>query len=384
MKIALVHDYLSQDGGAEKVLRAFRELWPDAPIFVLFHDRAKLPDFDPELIRESYLSHLPFVSTKFQWYLPLMPGATERFNLDGFDLVLSSTSAFAKGILTSPDTLHISYCHSPTRYLWSDTHSYVADLPYNRIVKMFLPRLISRLRLWDKMSADRVDQFIANSRTVQNRIQKYYRRDSLVIHPPVDFEKFFISKNVGKYFVAGGRLVPYKNLDLVIRTFNRLRLPLKIFGVGPESARLRKIAKDNIEFLGKISDEQKAELFSGAAAFIHPQLEDFGITPLEAMASGRPVIAFAEGGATETVVPGETGVFFREQTWESLFEAVLHFNSLAWDSEKIREHAGKFRAENFKLAIRDYVEHHYEEFQKGLHQPQLLNLTTRPHPTLSL
>lgn len=372
MRIALVHDYLSQDGGAERVLRAFRELWPTAPIFVLFHDRKKFPEFPEELIHESYLGHLPFVSNKLQWYLPLMPGATERHNLKNFDIVLSSTSAFAKGILTSPETLHISYCHTPTRYLWSDTHTYLADLPYNRFVKMFLPRLISQLRLWDKMSTDRVDHFIANSRTVQNRIQKYYRRDSTVIHPPVDLNKFYISKNVDDYFVAGGRLVPYKNLDLVIRTFNRLRLPLKIFGVGPEAARLKMIAKDNIEFLGKISDDQKARLLSSAAAFIHPQLEDFGITPLEAMASGRPVIAFAEGGATETVLPGETGIFFKEQTWESLYDAVSHFDSQSWDSERIREHAGKFRTENFKSQMRDYVDHHFEEFKKGLYQPSLL------------
>lgn len=373
MRIALVHDYLSQDGGAERVLRAFNELWPNAPTFVLFHDRKKFPDFPEELIHESYLGRLPFISKKLQWYLPLMPGATERHNLKDFDVVLSSTSAFAKGILTSPDTLHISYCHTPTRYLWSDTHTYLADLPYNPLVKMLLPRLISHLRLWDKMSADRVDHFIANSRTVQNRIQKYYRRDSTIIHPPVDFEKFFISKNVGNYFVAGGRLVPYKNLDLVVRTFNRLRLPLKIFGIGPEAAHLKNIARDNVEFLGKISDEQKASLLSSAAAFIHPQLEDFGITPLEAMASGRPVIAYAEGGATETVLPGETGIFFKEQTWESLFDAVLHFDPNAWDAEKIREHAGKFRTENFKLQIRDYVNHHFEEFKKGLYQPTLLH-----------
>ncbi len=371
MKIALVHDYLSQDGGAERVLRAFNELWPTAPIFVLFHDRKKIPDFKPELIRESYLSRLPFIFQKFQWYLPLMPGAMERYNLEEFDVVLSSTSAFAKGVLTSPATLHISYCHTPTRFLWSDTHSYVADLPHNRFIKMFLPRLISRLRLWDKMSTDRVDHFVANSRTVQNRIQKYYRRDSTIIYPPVDFEKFFVSKNISNYFVAGGRLVPYKNLDLVVRTFNRLKLPLKIFGTGPEFSRLKNIAKDNVEFLGKISDGQKAELLSSAAAFIHPQIEDFGITPLETMASGRPVIAYAEGGATETMIPGETGVFFKEQTWESLFDTVLHFDPVSWDQEKIREHAGKFRTENFKLQILDYVNHHFEEFKKGLHQPKL-------------
>lgn len=371
MRIALVHDYLAQDGGAERVLKAFHEIWPEAPIFVLFHDRKKITDFDESKIRESFLARFPFITKNFQWYLPFMPGATERHNLDGFDLVLSSTSAFAKGVLTTPETLHISYCHTPTRYLWSDTHSYVADLPYNRLVKLLLPRLISRLRLWDKMSADRVDHFIANSKTVQYRIQKYYRRDSTVIHPPVDFDKFHVSDSVDDYFVAGGRLVPYKNFDLVVQTFNRLHLPLKIFGVGPEEKKLKKIAKNNIEFLGRINDAEKSELLSKAKALIHPQMEDFGITPVETMASGRPVIAYAAGGATETVVPGESGLFFADQTWESLYDAVLHFDHTAWDKNKIREGAAKFRTENFKASIEDYVNHRYEEFKKGLTQPTL-------------
>ncbi|MFA6105482.1 MAG: glycosyltransferase [Patescibacteria group bacterium] len=374
MKIALVHDYLAQDGGAERVLKAFHEIWPEAPIFVLFHDQEKITGFNEENIRESFLSKFPFVRSNFQWYLPLMPGATERHNLENFDVVLSSSSAFAKGVITSPATLHISYCHTPARYLWSDTHNYIADLPYNKLVKMFLPRLISRLRLWDKMSADRVDHFIANSQTVQYRIQKYYRRESDIIHPPVDFKRFSTAKTLGNYFIAGGRLVPYKNFDLLIRTFNRIGRPLKIFGLGPEFDRLKKIAKPNIEFLGRITDEQKADLLAGALAFVHPQIEDFGITPLEAMASGRPVIAYASGGATETVIPNETGIFFSEQSWESLFEAITHFDQNLWDSEKIRDHAAKFRTENFKSTVENYVNSRFEEFQKGLRQPALLQL----------
>ena len=298
MKIALVHDYLAQDGGAERVLKSFHEIWPNAPIFVLFHDEKKITCFNQDNIKESFLARFPFIKNHFQWYLPFMPGATERHNLDGFDVVLSSTSAFAKGVITSPSTLHISYCHTPARYLWSDAHNYISDLPHNRIVKMLLPRLISHLRLWDKMSADRVDHFIANSKTVQNRIHKYYRRDSDVINPPVDFENFEISKNLGDYYVAGGRLVPYKNFDLLVYAFNRLGRPLKIFGIGPELKRLKKIAKPNIEFLGRIDDKTKSALLAKSLAFIHPQVEDFGITPLEAMAAGRPVIAFAAGGGT--------------------------------------------------------------------------------------
>lgn len=371
MRIALVHDYLSQDGGAERVLKAFHEVWPEAPIFVLFHDRKKIPDFNTAIIRESFLSRLPFVRGHFQWYLPLIPLATEKYNLEEFDVVLSSTSAFAKGVLTAPHTLHISYCHTPARYLWSDTHQYIANLKYNPLIKMLLPRLISKMRLWDTMSANRVDHFVANSRTVQYRIQKYYRRLSDVIHPPVTLSTFAIHKKPNDYFVAGGRLVPYKNLDLVIQAFNRLGWPLRIFGTGSELSRLRAIAKPNCIFLGRISETEKAKLLSGARAFIHPQIEDFGITPLEAMASGRPVIAYAVGGATETIIPNETGVFFNEQNWETLYDTLLNFDSEHWDSERIRDHAASFDTIIFKNKIKDYVTERYEEFKVGVRQVAL-------------
>lgn len=372
MKLALIHDYLAQDGGAERVLKAFHELWPEAPIFVLFHDRKKITGFNEDMIRESFLAKFPFVRSHFQWYLPLMPIATENYNLEEFDVVLSSTSGFAKGVLTTPHTLHISYCHTPARFLWSDTHHYIDDLSHNQLVKIILPRFISKMRLWDKMSADRVDTFIANSRTVQSRIQKYYRRDSAVIHPPINLQNFTISPTVDDYFVTGGRLVPYKYTDMVVQTFNRLGLPLKIFGTGPELQRLRKIAKRNITFLGRVSETEKAALLSRAQAFIHPQIEDFGITAIESMASGRPVIAFAQGGATETIIPNETGVFFYEQTWEALLETILNFDKRAWDSQRIRERAAQFDVSSFKQKMTEHVNHRYEEFKRGLEQPQLI------------
>lgn len=372
MRIALVHDYLSQDGGAERVLKAFHEIWPEAPIFVLFYDKKKMSEFGGADIKESFISRLPFGRKKYQWYLPWMPLATERHNLHNFDVVLSSTSAFAKGVLTRPDTLHISYCHTPTRYLWTDTHEYIEDLKYNRLVKAFLPRLIHHLRLWDKASVDRVDHFIANSGTVRNRIQKYYRRDSDIIYPPVDTHKFFINKEVGDYFLSGGRLVPYKRFDLLIQVFNRLKkLKLKIFGEGPELDNLRRMSKGNIEFIGKVAEEDKAKLMAGARAFIHPQVEDLGITPIESMAAGRPVIAYPVGGVTETIIPGETGVFFSEQNWHSLLDAVLRFNHENWDSAKIREHALKYNTEHFKDKVKRYVSDRYEEFTTGKNQCML-------------
>ncbi|TAN34037.1 glycosyltransferase family 4 protein [Patescibacteria group bacterium] len=371
MKIALVHDYLAQDGGAERVLKTFHEIWPQAPIFVLFHNKKMIDSLPEAKINQSFISRLPFGKKFFQWYLPLMPVATEKHNLHEFDVVLSSTSSFAKGVLTRPETLHISYCHTPPRYLWTEAHEYLTDLRLNRAVKALLPRIIYKLRMWDQMSADRVDFFIANSRTVQLRINKYYRRASDLIYPPVDLEKFRVAPAISDYFAAGGRLVPYKKIDLVVKTFNRLKWPLKIFGVGPELNALQKMAKPNIEFLGKISDEEKASLLGQARAFIHPQLEDCGITPLETMASGRPVIAYAAGGATETVLPNETGVFFHKQNWESLYKILLNFDPYSWDGERVRQHAAKFNSANFKQKIKDYVEHRYEEFKKGLSQERL-------------
>ncbi|MBU1613191.1 MAG: glycosyltransferase [bacterium] len=366
MRIALVHDYLSQDGGAERVLKAMHEIWPEAPIFVLFHDKEKIDYFPLENIRESFIAKLPFFKTHFQWYLPLMPLATEKYNLDGFDLVLSSTSAFAKGVIVQPETLHISYCHTPPRYLWTDANEYVAELNYGGIVKKFLPFIIHKLRIWDRLSADRVDYFLANSETVRKRIKKYYRRDSQVINPPVDTKKFSVSRDIGDYFVAGGRLVPYKKLDIVIKAFNRLNWPLKIFGTGPELKYLREISKSNIQFLGKISEEEKASLLNRARAFIHPQIEDFGITPIESMASGRPVIAYSAGGAGETIVSGETGVFIKEQTWESLLNAVLKFDHTAWDCDRIRESALRFDANVFKTKIKNLIEEKYNAFKQGI------------------
>ncbi len=370
MKVALVHDYLSQDGGAERVLKALQEIYPEAPIFVLFYDKKKIPAYlQQQDLRSTFLQYLPFGD--YRWSLPLMPFATERHDLAEFDLVISSTSAFAKGVLTSPQTLHLCYCHTPTRYLWTDTHSYIEELHYNRLIKTFLPPLISRLRAWEQMSAQRVDRFITNSENVRRRIQKYYRREAEVIYPPVDTHLFKISPALGDYFLAGGRLVPYKRFDLIVKVFNRLGWPLKIFGSGPASETLQSIAHSNIEFLGPVSDLEKAKLYSQAMAFIHPQAEDFGITAVEAMASGRPVVALAQGGAMETVVNNVTGKFFLEPSWESLLDTLLRFDPLAFEPEKIKEHAQQFSVENFKQKIATYAQASLEDFQKGWQQLDL-------------
>jgi glycosyltransferase involved in cell wall biosynthesis len=356
MKIALVHDYLVQDGGAEKVLDVFHEMWPDAPIFVLFYDKQGIPRYANADVRESFIAQLPLGRKKYQWYLPIMPRATELYDLSEFDVIISSVSAFAKGVNKRADAVHISYCHTPTRYLWSDSDSYIRDLKYPFFVKACIHPLINKLRIWDKESTHRVNFFIANSKTVQDRISFYYERESDIIHPPIDVRNFYVSPTVGDYFLAGGRIAAYKRFDLIIDVFNRLQYPLKIFGTGPSWWKdIQKKAKGNIEFLGRVSDEEKYDLYSNAKAYIHPQVEDFGITPIESMASGRPVIAFAKGGATETVIPGKTGVLFSEQTWESLLDAVINFDAHNWNSEDIRAWAVQFDAVRFKKAMQAYV-----------------------------
>jgi glycosyltransferase involved in cell wall biosynthesis len=352
MKIALVHDHFTQDGGAERVADALAEIFPGSPMFALIADN-KLSA--KKGIRTSFLQKMPFSRKKIQWYLPLMPAAAESLDLAGFDTVISSSSMFAKGVLTNPGTTHICYCHTPPRFLWSDRLNYLRELNYNSLVKGIAPVLLSNLRQWDKSAADRVDFFISNSKTTQERVKKYYNRDSEVIYPPVDTEKFNVSGSPGKYFLAGGRLVGYKRFDLLVNAFNRLNMPLKIFGTGPLLQKLKSAAKKNVEFLGKIGENEKIRLMADCRAFLNPQEEDFGITAVEAMAAGRPVIAYRKGGAVETVVENETGVFFDEQCWEEIADKVIRFDSERFDPEKIRQQAMKFDKRVFGEAMLKFI-----------------------------
>lgn len=351
-KIALVHDHLAQDGGAELVLKALKEMFPEAPIFALIFDPENTNSFFAgQDIKTSFLQKIPLGVSRYQWWLSLMPLATENYNLMDYDIIISSASAFAKGVITRPDSVHICYCHTPTRYLWTDTHGYVQELRANPLIKIILPFTLRKLRQWDRLAADRVDVFIANSQTVKNRIKKYYSRESEMIYPPVEVDKFFISDNPKKYYLAGSRLVPYKRIDLVVQAFSRLNIPLKIFGVGPELKKLKRQAKSKIEFLGRVSDEEKRRLFADCLAYLNPQEEDFGITAVEAMAAGRPVIAYRAGGATETVKEGETGEFFEEQWWEELADKVIRFQPDKYNPAAIREHAKQFGVERFKEKV---------------------------------
>ncbi len=355
-KVALINDMLVQEGGQERVLRALQELFPQAPTFVLIYDQHKKERFYKNRdLRPSFLQKMPLATTHYQWYLPLMSTAIEAHDLSDFDLIISSSSSFAKGIIARPTATHICYCHTPTRYLWSDWQGYVEDLPYPNFIKKFLPFYLSHLRQWDWAAAQRVNYFIANSQTVKKRIKSYYARDAEVVYPPVEVEKFQPAEKIGNYYLIGGRLVPYKRYDLAIRAFNKLNLPLKIFGAGPEFERLRMMAKPNIEFLGEVSELWKAKLYAECLAFINPQEEDFGITAVEAMAAGRPVIAYRAGGATETVIDGLTGQFFTDQCWEDLANTIIHFQPENYDPVAIRRHALQFGKERFKNEINQFI-----------------------------
>ncbi len=358
MKVALIHDYLTQYGGAERVLEALCEIYPDAPIYTLIYDEKLIEKkFPGRKIYSSFLQKVPFAKKRHRSFLVLMPLAIEQFDLSDYDLVISDTASYAKGVITLPKTKHICYCHTPTRYAWDDSHKYIRDFPFPDFVKKFIPYFMTYIRTWDFQASQRPDFYLANSNFVAKRIKKYYKQDALVIHPPVDTLKFNFSKNSakknkGSYFLMVGRLLSYKKFDLAITAFSKIGLPLKIVGNGPERKKLEKIASDNIEFLGALEDEKLREYYQNAKALIFPQEEDFGIVPLEAMALGRPVIAFEAGGARETVISGKTGIFFKEQTEESIIDAVSRFKDLSFDVDFIRNHAKTFDKKIFKEKIR--------------------------------
>ncbi len=368
MKVALIHDHLAQDGGAEKVLKSLAEIFPKAPIYtLLYEDKQVNKYFKGRTLNTSIIQRLPGGVKHYQWYMPLMPMAVEFFDLGDFDLVVSDASAFAKGVITRSECLHICYCHTPTRYLWNYTHKYISELRYNKYFKKVISLFLNKIRIWDRLAADRVDVFIANSKTVQGRIKKYYRRDSTLIYPPVQVEKFYITKKKerGDYFLIGGRLSSYKRVDIVIEAFLKMKdKKLKIFGDGVDMSRLKNIREgaENIEFLGRVNDEEQAELYSKCRAFINPQDEDFGITVVEAMASGRPVIAYRRGGATETVKEGETGLFFNEQTADGIVKTVKSFDNFDFDPDLIRNHAQKFSEVNFKNSLEKFIKEEYSKF----------------------
>ncbi len=358
MKVALIHDYLNQMGGAERVVLALHEIFPDAPIYTSIYDPQRVDSaFQKMDIRTSFMQKFPLVTKHHQPYLPFYPFAMESLDLRAYDLVLSSSSAFGKGVITKPETMHICYCHTPMRWCWNYAE-YVEREQLGKLARNILPFVITGLRVWDQTSAMRVDHFIANSPVVAERIQKYYRRDAMFIPPPVEAHRFPFdpTTEIEDYFLILSRLIPYKRIDIAIEACNRLHLPLVIIGGGRDVERLTHLAGPTIRFMGRLSDEEVLHYYTHCRAFLFPGEEDFGITPLEAQAAGRPVIAYGAGGALASVVDGVTGKFFTEQTTDSLVDVLASFDERIYDPKAIRNHALEFDTPRFKRRILQFIE----------------------------
>lgn len=361
LNIAIVHEWITNVAGAERVVLAMKELFPKAPIYTAVFDSEKAKPFAKMDIRPSFLQKIPLMKSKRELLVPFTPFAFESFDLSEYDLVISSTTVAAKGIITKPTTLHVSYCHTPPRYLWEPQ---VDPRAANGLFSGLRQNTIHKMRLWDRVAADRVDYYMANSCYVKNRIKKYYQRDAEVVYPCVDVERFKPAKpeEIEDYYLFVSRLVNYKRCDIVVEAFNQLGLPLKIIGRGPEKKKLVQSAKSNVEFLGFLTDQDMKKYYERAKAFIFAAEEDFGIVPVEAMAAGRPVIAFGKGGVTESVIEGKTGEFFMQQTADSLIAAVKNFDPKKYDSSVIRQQALKFSKENFKEELKAKLEKFVESY----------------------
>lgn len=356
MKVAIVHDWLANMGGSERCVLAFHELYPEAPVFTTVYNQAKLPDeFKTMDIRTSFIQKLPRAKEKYQTYLPLMPLAVEQFDLTEFDLVITSSHACCKGVITRPDALNICYCYTPIRYVWQLYHEYMRLEEMGRLKRLVIPPIMNYLRIWDRLAADRVDEFIAISGVVAERIRKYYRRDAAVIYPPVDTARYQPGSTVEDYFLVVSRLVPYKRVDLAVAACSATGQPLLVVGDGPEYVRLKEMAKPNVKFLGRISDEEVARLYATCQALIFPGNEDFGMTPVEVQAAGRPVIAFRAGGTLETVKEGITGEFFDELDADSLARVLRSFDPAKYKMEDMVENARIFDVDSFKKQFIEYV-----------------------------
>ncbi len=368
MRVALVHDYLLRMGGAERVLLKLREIFPEAPIYTLLYDKEKMwRHFVGSEIRPSFLQKfLKFIRNRHKHLLPFLPIAAEAFDLRDFDLVISSSNAFVKSIITRPGTTHICYCHSPSRFLWDWSHEYLREQNIGPVRSAFAKLLVHYLRVWDKSSSKRVDYYIANSKATAAKIEKYYRQKSFVVYPPVklpDIIEVRLQRGFGSqtstedYFLIISQLTPYKRIDMAIEAFNRLKLPLIVIGEGPEKQRFEAISGPTVKVLGWVSEDERNKYLKNCTAFIFPGEDDFGIAPVEAMGWGKPVLAYRAGGALETVLAGITGEFFDEATPEILADGVrrLRQNLPNYSPLVIRKWAEKFSEERFKREIVDFM-----------------------------
>jgi glycosyltransferase involved in cell wall biosynthesis len=371
MKTAVVHDWLTGMRGGEKVLSAILELYPEADLFTLIHNSGSVSEnIENRKIVTSFIDHLPFKSKHYRHYLPLFPTAIELFNFKDYDLIISTSHCVAKGVRPPPDTLHISYIHSPMRYVWDMYEDYFGSDKLNILTRMIIPPIANYLRTWDAISSNRVDHFIANSRHVARRIFKYYRRHASVIYPPVEISPISTATQSEDYYLVVSALVPYKRIDLAVSAFNKLDKQLLIIGDGPERSKLQKQANNNIKFVDWLPPDQLNSYYAGCKALIFPGEEDFGIVPVEVQGFGKPVIAFSRGGALETVIglddknEGQcTGIFFNRQTDQDLMGAIQQCEKKQWNNNFIHEHAHKFSKENFKKQMVIFIQEKIADFR---------------------
>lgn len=366
MKLALVHDWLNQVGGAEDVLATLVNTYPDSPIYTSIYAPDMMPDVYRQWpIKTLWLDNMPAIHNHHQPYLPLYPLAWGGLDLSAYDVIVSNKSGFCHGLQYGPNTVHVCYCLAPTRYVWQ-LDGYLAREGLGAAAKMVLRPLVSWLKRWDYAAAQRVTHFIAISTEIQQRIQQYYNRESVIIYPPVQTQRFMPvsdAAQVGDYFLIVSRLIPYKRIDLAVQAATRLNLPLKIGGKGRDLERLKSMAGPTVEFLGFVPDDDLPDLMARCKAFIFPGLEDFGITPVQAQAAGRPVIAYRGGGALDTVLPGQTGEFFDELTVDSLAQVMQTFDASRYDVQTMRRHALQFDEAVFTRQMDDFIRQAWQTHQ---------------------
>lgn len=357
LRVAIVSDQLATPGGAggaERVVLKLHELFPSAPVFTtIFNPDRMGGSFSGIDVRPSWVDRLPFARHHHGAFFPILPVAIESFDLTAYDLVISSQHSVAHGALTRPDAIHLSYCHSPMRYAWDLSHTYLRGLP--QPARAAVSFALCGIRLWDSAASLRVDHFVANSRYVADRIQRAYRRDAKVIPPPVKLRSVPADPGLGRFLLVVSRLVQYKRIDLAIATCNKLGAPLVIIGTGPELKRLQAMAGPTIRFLGRQPDDTVVRYMASCEALLFPGCEDFGMTPVEVMAAGRPVIAFGQGGATETVVHGETGWLFERQEVDDLAAAILQVRSMSWNPAACQRQAAQFGEDRFEERFLDFI-----------------------------
>ncbi|WP_232510133.1 glycosyltransferase [Paenibacillus crassostreae] len=357
LKVAIVHDYLNQMGGAERVVAVFHKMFPDAPIYTTIVDRNKLlPELQDADIKTTWMQRIPGILKKFKMFFWLYPFAVRSMNVKGYDLILSSSSAYAKGVRKGRGSIHICYCHTPMRFAWN-YEAYMESVQVPNNVKKLAKCFIRPLQTWDRNNSKHVDRLIANSTIVKERIKQCYEMNAPIIFPPVEISRFnAIEGEPEDYFLVVSRLVSYKRIDLAVEACTQLGQRLLVVGDGPDRQRLERLAGDTVTFLGRRSDEEVVRYMQHCKALIFPGIEDFGITPLEVNACGRPIIAYCVGGALDTVVDEQTGLFFEEQSVSSLMATIDQFNQYQWNSERIRQHAEKFSEHLFIEQLQSSIE----------------------------